>query len=162
MPLASNLEEIYDLESPLEEAIKVALDALGFATFTRTNAPTLSHEIERVEVVAKLGQATGHLRTSPAVGGGIVAVPDQWQCQLALQLITRADEGSTYHVTRRATLRNSAAGLSRSISLPFHCIAGLLYDAGTSHTLKPTDGFEFSTLSYNFVLGVKPDAWPNS
>ena len=162
MPSVDNIEQVYDVESPLEEAVKAILDALGFNTYTRTNAPDLSKEIERVEVIAKLGAATGHLRTLPMIAGGLTVRPDQWQCQLALQLITRAEVGDTTHTTRRATLRNVAAGLQHTVSLPFHAILGQVMDSGTSHTLKPSDGFEFTTLTYNFTIGVLPDAWPQT
>lgn len=77
MPSVDNIEQVYDVESPLEEAVKAILDALGFNTYTRTNAPDLSKEIERVEVIAKLGAATGHLRTLPMIAGGLTVRPDQ-------------------------------------------------------------------------------------
>lgn len=166
MPSANTIEELYDIENPMDAGALTLLVNAGVPAYTRLTLPRLSKPVPRVEVQFRLGSATGHKRV---MADGTMR-NDAWEAQLALQIITRPgvesdvhDSASDEHGALRSLVRSKAEAMFMDLDdlLPYHSVNNI-DDSGTTATLKSEDGFDVSTIIYALHVNIRTNAWPET
>lgn len=164
--LNTDLDVLFDFESALESNIKSSLAAADFSAFTRLDVYESFQKVTpRVEVqMPTIGATNGHYGLCPLDSSARL---DQFAFSIALQLVTipkAVAAENTAHPLSRARLRNFLSTLDVNSRLdtanwPRHCLSNFR-DAGTEPSLETEDGFEFSVLRYDGIIGIRSTAWP--
>lgn len=157
MPAAS-LEELFDLEDPIELAIQSVLKDRSIAAFTQREFENLPEQ--RIDIQFELGGETGH-RHADRRGQ---FWKDAWNYRLTLGIVTpRAGDDPRVHGLYRARVRIAlqyASGLlGNSALLPYHVLTGV-NEAGTSPTVRTEDDCDVSEIAYTGIVSIRSNAWP--
>lgn len=164
---APSYEQIYDIETPIEEATASFLRNAGFFAVTRLNAnEDFQKQRPRVEIRALLGGPTpqAHVRLIPATFEQHI---DIFRFTLHIQCVTelRAADTNNQMPIYRARIRRQTADISKTFIddtlLPYHAVCRC-WAAGTEYLLNQEEGLEYSTLNYEGDVMVRPSAWPES
>jgi hypothetical protein len=160
-------EQIEDRDTSQQGGLNAVLTAKGFSVFTRLNGVDAFQKVlPRVELKAEIGEATGHRIVCP---DGVLRF-DYFNFRLAVQATTSPQNvpaNNEQHEIFLATVREaiSAIGgnesLADTVNFPNVFIAEYLKDSGTSDYLREKDGTEYSTLSYDGIVCIRPSAFNN-
>lgn len=158
-------EQIEDRDTSQQGGLNAVLTAQGFNVFTRLNAVDSFYKVlPRIELKAEIGEATGHRVVCP---DGVLRF-DYWHFRLAIQATTSPQNkpaNNEQHEQFLATVRQamSAIGgnesLADTVNFPNVFIAEFLKDNGTADNLKEEKGTEYSVLSYDGIVCIRPSAF---
>lgn len=177
---ASDIETLYDFETPLEKMFAHLFGAAGVAIYTPANSTFVNDaawqaaypelidfifdneaEIQkhrpRVELFVAPGNATGKL-FDPA-GTGVMANHrcDSFEGTVSVHCIT--EHSLIRHRLYRAKCRKIMGDNFPTTHTPYHDINKCV-ESGTSLEFSPDDGSIRSTLTYDLHFNIRPDAWP--
>lgn len=175
---ASTYEELFDIETPLEESFKALLTAAAMDAFTRKNAftsgdvdeqglpiPAFQKIRPRVEIRAQL------LGPSPQAHYHLLEPDethiDMFRFAVVFQVVDECiakPADNTAHPLHRARVRWTVSCPERKITtdtMPFHEIALRSFrPTGSELSIRDEQGCEFSMLRYEGDIFILPDAWP--
>lgn len=157
------LDDLFELRTASEEAIRATFVAMQFTAITRANAPVDFQKARpRIEIKCSIGAATGHRFFCP----DNIARYDRWRLSLALQCITAPDNDGTsaLHEVFTSRVRNTVATLAQQswsdlVNFPLHRLAEPFRDTGDQSTLKTEEGVEYTVLSFSNVICIRETAW---
>ena len=161
----SDLSDIYNIETTIEENIATSARANGFDnTFTRKNGADDFQKIRpRLEIKATIGQHNGHFALCPDGNER----HDQSSFTVEAQIVTEPQNDSDSNILHglyRAKVRDFLATLAQATwadttNWPTLAIAEALTENRTDNTPKPQDGLEYSLASFSGVIAVRFEAW---
>lgn len=160
-----NLEDLYDIETALEEGFAAQLRALFVSpnaerVFTRLNAvEDFQKNRPRVEVRVAVGQQNSH--KALCLDGQ--ERNDQWSFTILFQLVTEpvnVPADNTLHPNLRKVLRSYMSTAAQgtwndTANFPYHLVSEALLEAGTVPTLLEEDGVEYSNISWSGDVAVR-------
>ena len=164
MPQAPSYEPIYDLETPLEEAVAALLVAAGFSALTRLNSNAeFQQQRPRVTIIAR--------ETGPTAQAHFHLVPethekhiDMFAMSLSLELVTEPTAtGNTQHPLYRTRIRRIMAKFGPAFPdidlLPYHVVCRC-WTGGSDPRFDTENGIEKTTFTYSLDYMIRSDAWP--
>lgn len=164
---APSYDQIYDIETPLEEAVASKLREAGFFVITRRNvSQEFQQQRPRCEVRVNLGGPTSqaHFHLIPET---LEQHIDMFKFTLQVQVVTEltAAAANMQLPTYRARVRRLLGGAEKTLIdndlLPYHFICRI-WTAGTDYVLDQETGTEYSTLNYEGEVMIRASAWLGS
>ena len=161
-----NIALLFNCKPVIEEALRGFLTLQGWDCFTRQNAPeTFQTTRPRVEVVCKIGDATGHR----SVQGGVL-YNDVWHFSLALRVVTEPqnqEQNNLGYDTFVADVRGAMQTFGQStwsdyVNFPYHLIVEPLRDTTTDDSLISDNNEEFAILTFGGMVQIRTNAWNNT
>ena len=161
-----NLQLLMNVKPSIEEGLRGWFDAQAISSFTRQNAPESFQTVRpRVEILCKIGAATGHRNV---IGG--VYYSDTWQFDLALRVVTEpqnTEENDLLYDQFVAQVRGMMQTFGQAtwvdqINFPYHLIVEPLKDTTTDDNLKSDDNEEFAVLTFSGIVQIRTNAWNNT
>ena len=161
-----NLDLLMDVEPAVAEGVRGWLSAQGIAAYTRQNAPGSFQSIRpRVEVLCKLGAATGHR----SVIGGVI-YHDTWRFNLALRVVVEPqneEQSNLVHDQLVSRVRGMMKTFGQAtwldfVNFQYHLIVEPLEDTTSDNSLQAVDNEEFCILTFSGIVQIRTDAWNNT
>lgn len=163
---ADNLGQLLDLETPLENGVREAFDALDLSAYSELNASTVFQKKRpRLEIRARMGSGTGHVYVSQATGK---EQEDQWDCTVEVSCIVapeNKEENNSLLPQLAAAVRQymgqiGDAALYDTDNFPFHCFNDRLQSVGVEYNVEPEHGCSWRKLTFRGTWGIRGNAWP--
>ncbi|MDB6172027.1 MAG: hypothetical protein JWL59_1338 [Chthoniobacteraceae bacterium] len=155
---APDYETIFDVETAIETAFAdVLVRVWGIPTFRQGQDVRLP--IPRVDVQLQLGQDQGHFGLTQ--DGKLIR--DAWHGRLIIDIVTKRVGGMpNLHGKSRARVRHAVQYSSARFGedeLPYHVLSSIK-DGGTDPTCDTGDDCDVSSLTYDVIISVRTNAWP--
>lgn len=160
------INALTNLRPAVEEGFRGLLCSQGITAYTRQNAPeNFQNDRPRVEVLCKIGAATGHRHCAPP---GVLQF-DTWYFDLALRAVAdpQNDELNNLLIDDLVSqLRGMASTFGQStwedlVNFPNHLIVEALKDTTTDDSLHADDNEESSVLTFSGIVQIRTNAWNN-
>ena len=161
-----NLDLLMNIKPAIEEGVSNWFQAQAISAFTRLNAPQdFKLPRPRVEIVARVSDATGHKHV---IAG--VYYSDTWHFDLAIRCIfnpanqSGANQGLEQLVARTRGMMQTFAQATwvDTVNFPYHLIVEPLHDTTTDDTLQADDNEEWTVLTFSGIVQIRTDAWINT
>lgn len=159
----SALTTLYDFETALEAAVKSVLNTAGLVAYVSNDVEELQRARPRVELQMIVGSATDHRTTHDTIYRS-----DCYTGQLVATIVTNSGDGTAGHSSYRAQVRASFGVVESTLTddaadadtlLPDHSV-NRFFEAGTSPTVKPEDGYYESRIAFDVHFNIRPASWP--
>ena len=156
---APDYPSLYEWEKLLAATLAGIFNDAELKPKSVVDDPEFQKDRPRVEVYVTAGAAMGHY----VLDADGTRRENGWHGSFSLRAVTDPDIG--LHSAYIAAIRNVAATLDRldltaaGVPLQWHEISKVVTAGTTPHT-DPTAGEYDTTLHYNFIFAVLPDAWP--
>ena len=165
---ATNYIQIYDLVTPIDNAVKSKLEAAELAVLTILSSAADFQKIRpRVFILPKIGTPTGHIRLIHSAAEGEETNNeyhhDQYNFSLQLEFLSnRTPESTASHrqyvaQVRREMMRFTDQHIDASL-MPYHVICNCK-PAGEEYAINEDSGTEQTILNYTGVIIIRDDAW---
>lgn len=155
-----------NIRPAIEEGARGWFEAQAINALTRQNAPAdVQGPRPRVEIMAKIGAATGHRHVTPS--GELLN--DTWAFDMAVRCVCdpqneEADNQELNQLvarTRGMMQTFAQATWVDLINFPYHLIVEPLKDTTTDDTLHADNNEEFSILNFSGIVQIRTAAWNN-
>jgi len=158
---ASELADIYNFEDAIESAFATALEDEGLTVFTQRSTSELT--TPRVELRCELGGTTDQFA---ADADGVLQL-STWAFTLRATVVTNRLENNSSHATDRARLRSLLVAFSTwtavNAALDYIVVSrNTIEELATQYNVNTEEDQDASALSFNGLLRIRDDAWPES
>lgn len=165
--------DIYDLEGVLENAAKVALNALGLTCFTTQDGPEFQKVRPRVEIKATINAGRNRfvtLKNGAVIDHTTVITPSEafllrresaWSFRLEFAALTKADIAAhtAYRAEVRAALAQLAPNINTSAAVTRHVIQMGTDNGASPVMVAPEQGLMKTELSFDGTISINQGAW---
>ena len=163
MSAAPDYITLYEFERLISATLVALFNAEEITAYGVGTDPEFQKERPRVEVFLTIG---GRFDNHYVLDNDGQRRENGWTGTLTLSALTPANP--TLHSRYLAAIRNQAAKLDQldltsaetvSVPLEYHEITEVK-TGGTAPTIEPEKGYFQTALSFDFVFGILPGAWP--
>lgn len=158
MPQATTWDDLYKFEDYFEAAAQDILEGAGLTAFIQRGEEEI--ETPSVGVQLTLGPALERYGFRESDGEKFL---DLWSAKLTFAVFTQRGKNSAQHAPIRAKIRHLMQDLTlwNTTRLPYHQV-GKILEAGTSPQTIDDKDRDLSEISFNVIIAIRHDAWPDA
>lgn len=153
---SSDFQTLYQFEDAIESAVKTLFTNNSITAYRQRDNNT--RVTPAVDIQFSTGAATEHLGYT--CDGKLR--PDTWNGSLQIRIVTTRSKNDASHSTLRGKIRNLLYSFEDNLTrtlLPHHSIARVM-ETGTTPQIEADEDHDISSISFNLVFAIRPDAWP--